>query len=127
MPTASGLTELRPTEWTVTDASTTDNDDVACVRTGVAGKSHYITFLCMSTDNTTTGTPVIKAFLKDHGIGTDDADSLIQCWPIDIDASPTFVTFPNPIRITPGSDVTFEGDAGSGSDQIAFSMGGYTA
>ena len=121
MPTASGLTELRPTEWTVNDVSDGDNDDVTCTKTGVAGKAHYITFLCMSTDNTTSGSPVITAELKDNGV------TILECWPIDIDASPTFVTFPNPIRISTGSDAVFFGDAGSGSDQIAFCMGGYTA
>ena len=112
------------TTWTVTDTSSGDNDEVTCTKTAEAGKTHFVTFLCTSTDNTSAGAGGdIKATLS----GSSSGDKLLF-WPMESDGNgaPAFLNFTSPIQFSENENAVFASTMTGSADQVTFTMGGFT-
>jgi len=111
------------TEWVVLDASGSDDDDVTVTKAAEAGKSHFITFVATSNDNTgSVAGGAVKMTVKD-GSGK----TYYSGWPSDVDNSPCHINFPYPLKIDDGDSVIIAATMpGSSDDQCEVVMGGFT-
>lgn len=113
------------TTWTVTDTSTGDDDEVTCTKAAEAGKTHYVTFVCASTDSTgALSGGVIKADLNGSVSGNK-----LHFWPAESDgsAAPAYLSFSAPIRFNENEDVVFASTMNVATDdQVTFTVGGFS-
>lgn len=139
------------TTWTVVDTSSGDDDEVTCTKAAEAGKRHFITFLSISCDarlhHEGRG---VNASLKSGGVTkyelwprTEVEDTsfpgLAFCGIIpfslahlilvteDSDSGPWFAEFEAPIQMGENEAATFESAMDGSSDQVTFTMGGFTS
>jgi hypothetical protein len=118
----ANLAEIVPTEWTVTDVSTGNADEISCTRTGESGKSHYITHIALSADNSSFGANPNKFYLK-HGSGST---LIFEAWAVsNSTARGGPISFFYPLRIPAGDTVTLSSTQTS-SNQVAATLTGYT-
>ena len=113
------------TEWTVTDTSDDNDDEVTCTKTAEAGKTHFVTFVCTSTDDTSTAAGgSIRATLSGSSSGT----KLIM-WPSEADGggAPAYLNFAAPIQFSENENVVFSSDMDGSTDQVTFTVGGFTS
>ena len=113
------------TTWTVTDTSSGDNDEVTCTKTAESGKTHFVTFVCTSTDNTSAGEAGdIKATLSGSSSG-----SKLLFWPMESDGNgaPAFLNFSAPIQFSENENVVFSSTMTGTGDQVTFTVGGFTS
>ena len=114
------------TTWTVVDTSTGDDDEVTCTKAAEAGKTHYVTFVCASTDSTAAGTGgVIKADLDGSVSGNK-----LHFWPAESDGSgsPAYLSFSAPIRFNENEAVEFKSTMDVNTDdRVTFTVGGFTS
>ena len=113
------------TTWTVTDTSTGDDDEVTCTKAAEAGKTHYVTFVCASTDSTgALSGGVIKADLNGSVSGNK-----LHFWPAESNgsAAPAYLSFSAPIRFNENEDVVFASTMNVATDdQVTFTVGGFS-
>ena len=111
------------TTWTVTATSESDGDDIVCTKAAEPGRSHFVTFIACSTNNT-DATGDIKAKLWD---GAKDTGTLrLEAWPIEQDGTPSILNFSSPIQMTAGTILNLEGEVSAG-DKASFTIGGFTS
>tara|TARA_B100000470_G_C19719614_1_gene359332 strand:- start:438 stop:827 length:390 start_codon:yes stop_codon:yes gene_type:complete len=108
------------TTWTVTHAST-------CTKALEAGKSHFITFIVCSTDNSDPADKIVVKLWE----GDVDGDGLrLEVWPIEQDGTPSILNFSSPIQIAEGTKVILDSTITSGggsADTVSLTMGGFTS
>ena len=112
------------TTWTVVDTSSGDNDEVTCTKTAEAGKTHFVTFICTSTDETSAvAGGNIKGTLK----GSTSGSKLI-IWPMESDGNgaPAYLNFSAPIQFSENENVVFESAMAATDNQVTFTVGGFT-
>ena len=116
------------TTWTVTDTSTGDDDDVTCTKAAEAGKTHFITSLCVSSDTTAyTAGGAVKATLSGSSSGTK-----LIFWQagsgFGSTKSPGSLDFSSPIQLSENEDAVFASTVvDANNDQVTFTMGGFTS
>ena len=113
------------TTWTVVDTSTGDDDEVTCTKAAEAGKTHYVTFLCASTDSTAAAEGgTIKADLDGSVSGNK-----LHFWPQESDgsAAPAYLSFSEPIRFNENEAVEFKSTMDvNDDDRVTFTVGGFS-
>lgn len=109
------------TTWTVTHAS-------RCTKELVADKSHFITFIVCSTDNSDPGDKILVK-LWEGAVGGDGLR--LEVWPIEQDGTPSILNFSAPIQIAEGTivnlDYTRVAGVGTESDTVSLTLGGFTS
>ena len=110
------------TTWTVTATSESDGDDIVCTKAAEPGRSHFVTFIACSTNNT-DATGDIKAKLWN---GAVDGTLSLEAWPIEQDGTPSILNFSSPIQMTAGTILNLEGEVSAG-DKASFTVGGFTS
>ena len=117
------------TTWTVTATSVNSADetnDVLCTKAAEPGRSHFVTFIACSTDNT-DATGDIKAKLWDGVVPESGTVGLsLEAWPIEQDGTPSILNFSAPIQLTAANAVNLEGEVSDG-DKASFTIGGFTS
>ena len=114
------------TTWTVTATSESDGDDIVCTKAAEPGRSHFVTFIACSTNNT-DATGDIKAKLWDGVVPESGTDGLrLEAWPIEQDGTPSILNFSSPIQMTAGTILNLEGEVSAG-DKASFTVGGFTS
>lgn len=116
-PDISGETPVC-TEWTVVDTSTGDNDDVAPAKAGETGKHHYITFIAVSCDNTSSGNTVIATL-------ADGPTTYLVLWPIHYNTNQIY-NFTFPIKMAVAKTATLTVAMGGTDDVVSATIGGFT-
>ena len=139
------------TEWTVAETSSGDDVEITCTKAAEANKTHFITFLSVSTDARLTGLGGgVNAELKSASttkyliwpralleaasylgimadgtmpIGTPAAKTLSM----DEDSGPWFHEFEAPIQMGENEAVTFTSSMDGATDKVSFTMGGFTS
>ena len=139
------------TEWTVTKTSGSDDAEVTCTKTAETNKTHFITFLSVSTDARLTGQGGgINAELKSAsvtkyliwprallekgsylGIMADGvmpvSTPAAKTLSMDEDSGPWFHEFEAPIQMGENEDATFTSAMDGDTDKVSFTMGGFTS
>ena len=110
------------TTWTVTATSGSDGDDILCTKAAEAGRTHFVTFIACSTNNTDADGE-IKAKLWD---GAVDGTLRLEAWPMEQDGTPSILNFSSPIQMTEGTILNLEGEVSAG-DKASFTIGGFTS
>jgi len=138
------------TTWTVVDTSSEDNDQVVCTKAAEDGRSHFITFLSASTDaRLTTQGRGVNAELKSGSVTkyliwprselqittytTLAVDGIMPTTApksktiiMDEDSGPWFINFEAPIQMGVNEAATFVSSMDGVTDQVTFTMGGFT-
>ena len=116
------------TTWTVTDTSEADDDDVTCTKAAEAGKTHFITFVSLSSDTTSyTAGGSVKATLSGSSSGTK-----LHFWNNGTgifggNGSPAILQFSAPIQLSENENAVFASTlVDANNDQCTFTMGGFT-
>ena len=115
------------TTWTVTDTSTGDDDDVTCTKAAEAGKTHFITCLCVSSDtSSSTAGGAVKATLSGSSSGTK-----LIFWQAGAGfastKSPGSLDLSAPIQLSENEDAVFASTlVDANNDQCTFTMCGFT-
>ena len=139
------------TEWTVAETSSGDDIEITCTKAAEAGKTHFITFLAVSTDARLTGLGGgVNAELKSAsttkyliwpralleaasylGIMADGTlpvtTPAAKTLSMDEDSGPWFHEFDAPIQMGENEAVTFTSSMDIDTDQVSFTMGGFTS
>ena len=114
------------TEWTVTDTSTIDGDAVTCTKAGETGKTHFVTFITCSTNNTEADGTLVGKLWDGEIPGSGSVGLKLEVWPVEQDGTPSIFNFSSPIQMTEGNEINFHGEISSG-DQCTFTVGGFTS
>tara|TARA_Y100000310_G_C20075143_1_gene531235 strand:- start:42 stop:461 length:420 start_codon:yes stop_codon:yes gene_type:complete len=117
------------TEWTLTDTSDDDDDEVACSKPAEAGMTHFITHLCVSSDSTTSSEGgSVKATLSGGSSGL-----WLEFWQAGAggffsNGAPAGLEFSAPIQFGENESVVFTSELiDANNDQVTFTMSGFTS
>tara|TARA_R100001244_G_scaffold27145_2_gene26971 strand:- start:78 stop:488 length:411 start_codon:yes stop_codon:yes gene_type:complete len=114
------------TEWTVTATSAGDGLDVTCTKDGETDKTHFVTFLTCSTNNTEADGTLVGKLWDGVIPGSGSVGLKLEVWPVEQDGTPSIFNFSSPIQMTEGYAVNFKGEISAG-DQCTFTVGGFTS
>ena len=127
------------TTWTVKDSSSGDNDEVEAIKAAESGKTHFITFITVSTDSidvsaasydplgavstatATVAAGAIRVYL------TGGSTVIWESWPSDITGNnPAHFEFSAPIQISEGDLAKVTSVMPGSQDRVTVTFGGFT-
>ena len=120
-PELSGAVDPLPqaTEWLETNYSSGDNVDVSIVHAAETGKTHYLTFVHVGTDNSSSSGGVTFT-IKDGG-----GSPIMEFWPMTYHNGGVH-NFTFPIKFTEGNAITVATTMAGTDDKVVVTFGGYT-